>query len=109
MVLSYDESNVIRLTWSGNQVEDNKTHNYLECYQYADHARVFNIIWSVSGIINTLLGVSVFQKVHIQPAIESESTDGEIRCMYKAVKKKMFIRRYMVALVLNTGAPTLHW
>ena len=28
--------------------------------------------------------------------------------MYKAAKKKA-IRRYMEALVLDTGAPTVHW
>ena len=27
----YDGSNVIRLTWSGNQCEDYTTHNFLEC------------------------------------------------------------------------------
>ena len=26
---THDGSNVIRLTWSGNQVEDNTTHNFL--------------------------------------------------------------------------------
>ena len=39
----------------------------------------------------------------------SDSTDGEIRCMYKAVKKTKVIRRYMEALALYTGAPTVHW
>ena len=29
--------------------------------------------------------------------------------MYKAVKKTKAIRRYMEALALYTGAPTLHW
>ena len=78
---SYDGSNVIRLTWSGNQVEDHTTQNCLECHQDADHVRILNRRRSVSGIINTLLGVAVCCKSHIQPAIESDSTDGEIRCM----------------------------
>ena len=78
---SYDGSNVIRLTWSGNQVEDHKTQNFLECHQDADHARIINRRRSVSGIIHTLLGVAVCWKVQIQPAIASDSTDGEIRCM----------------------------
>ena len=29
--------------------------------------------------------------------------------MYKAVKKNKVIRRYMEALALHTGAPTVHW
>ena len=29
--------------------------------------------------------------------------------MYKAVKKTMVIQRYMEALALHTGAPTVHW
>ena len=60
-------------------------------------------------IIHTLLGVAVCRKVQIQPAIASDSTDGEIICMYKAVKKPKFIRRYMEALSLHTGALTVHW
>ena len=32
----YDVSNVIRLTWSGNQVEDHTTQNFLESHQDAD-------------------------------------------------------------------------
>ena len=73
---SYDGSNVIRLTWSGNQVEYHTTQNFLECHQDADHARIINRRRSVSGIIHTLLGVAVFWKVQIQPAIASDSTDG---------------------------------
>ena len=61
------------------------------------------------GIIHTLLDVAVCWKVKIQPAIESDSTDGEIRCMYKAVKKTKVIRGYMEALALHTCAPTVHW
>ena len=55
----YDGSNVIRLTWSGNQVEDYTTKNVLELNQDADHARVINIRQSVTGIIYCLFGVSV--------------------------------------------------
>ena len=61
------------------------------------------------GIIHTLIGVSVCWKVHIQPYIASECTDGEIICMYIAVKKTNVIQIYMEALALHTGAPTVHW
>ena len=56
---SYYGSNVIRLTWSGNQFEDHTTQNCLEYHKYADHARIINRIRSVSGILHTLLGVAV--------------------------------------------------
>ena len=39
---SYDGSNVIRITWSGNKLKDYKTQNCLKCHQYADHDRVIN-------------------------------------------------------------------
>ena len=48
-------------------------------------------------------------KVHNQPDIASDSTDGEIRCMYKAVNKTKVIRGYMESLALHTGTPTVHW
>ena len=35
--------------------------------------------------------------------------DEEIRCIYKAINKTKFIQRYMEALALHTGAPTVHW
>ena len=75
---SHDDSNVIILTWSGNQVEDYTTHNFLEFHQYVDHAIIINIRQSVSGIIHTILGVAVYWKVQIQLAIASDSTDGKI-------------------------------
>ena len=78
---SYGGSNVIRLTWSGNQVEDHTTQNLLEFHQDADHARIINRRRSILGIIHHLLGFSVYWKVHIQPAVASDSTDREIRCM----------------------------
>ena len=85
---SYDGSNFIWLTRSGNQVEYHTTYNCWECYQYADQSRILNRRSSVSGIIHTLLDVSAFWKVHIQPAIASDSTDAEIRSMYKYIKEK---------------------
>ena len=106
---SYEGSNFIRLTWSGNKVEDHTTHNFFKCHQDADHAKILNKIRSVSGIIHTLLGVSVWWKVNIQPAIAYDSTGGEIRCVYKSVKKNKFIQRYMEALAFHTSAPTVHW
>ena len=42
-----------------------------------------------------MLGVSVCWKVHIQPDLVSDSTDGETRFMYKTVKKTKVICRYM--------------
>ena len=72
---SYDGSNFIRLTWSGNQVEYHITQHFLECYQDADHAITLNRRRSVSGIIHTLPGVAFCCKVQIQPAIASDSAD----------------------------------
>ena len=105
----YDGSNTTRLTWIGNQFENHTTQHYLECHQYADHVRVINRRHSVLGIIHNLLGVAVWCKVQIQPAIASDSTDWEIRCMYKAVRKNKVIRRYMRDLSLYTGAISVHW
>ena len=84
---SYDGSNFIRITWSGDQVEDHTTHNCLEYHQDADHATIINRRRSVPGIIHNLIGFSICWKVQIQPAIESDFTDGEIICIYKAVNK----------------------
>ena len=56
---AYDGSNFIRLIWSGNQVEDYTIHNFLEWHQDVDHAIIINRIRSISGIIHTLIGVSV--------------------------------------------------
>ena len=72
----YYGSNLIRLTWGGNQVEYYTTQNYLEYHQYADHARIFNIIRPVSNIINAMIGVAVWRKVQIRPDIASDSTGG---------------------------------
>ena len=59
----YGGSNFIRITCSGNQVKDYTTQNCLECHQDADCARIINRRQSVSGILHTLLGVSVCWKV----------------------------------------------
>ena len=67
-------------------------HSFLECHKYADHDRIINRRRSVSGIIHTLLGVSVCWKVNIQPDVASDSTHGEIVCMYKAVNKTKAIQ-----------------
>ena len=64
--------------WSGDHVEDYKTHNCLECHQDVDHAQILNIQWSVSGIIHTLIGVDVCWKDQIKPVFYSDPTDGEI-------------------------------
>ena len=70
------DKTIIRLTWSGNQLKYYTTHNCLEQHQDYYHAIIINIIWSVSDIIHTLLGVAVFYKVNIQPNVASDSTDG---------------------------------
>ena len=57
---SYGGSNIIRLTWSVNQLEYYTTHNCLECHQYMDNAIILNIRSSVLGILNTILGVTVW-------------------------------------------------
>ena len=41
---SYDGSNFIRLTWSGNKFEYYTTNHCLECHQDKDHTRILNII-----------------------------------------------------------------
>ena len=56
---SYDGSNVIKITWSVNKVEDHTTQNCLECHQDADHAKILNRRRSVSGIIHNLFGFDV--------------------------------------------------
>ena len=72
----YDGSNIIRITWIGNQVEDYTNQNCLQCHKYEDHARNLNIRQKVSGIIHTLLGVYILWKVQIKTAVTSDSTDG---------------------------------
>ena len=69
---SYYGPNVIRLTCSGNQVEEYTTHNCLECYQYADHAIIINRRRSVSGILHTLIGVANMDTL-IQPPITTNA------------------------------------
>ena len=59
----YDGSNGIRLTWSGNRVEDHTTQNCFKYHQDADHAIILNRRRSVLGIIHTLLGVAVCWKL----------------------------------------------
>ena len=59
---SYYVSNFIRLTWIWNQVEDYTTNNFLEFHQDSDNDIILNMRRSVSGIINTILGVKVFWK-----------------------------------------------
>ena len=105
----YYGSNIISLTCSENQVEDHTTQNCLECHQDVHHARIINIRLSVLGIINNLIGVAFCWKLHIQPAIASDSTTGEIRSMLKSVEKNKVIRRYMKALEIHTVAPTFNW
>ena len=83
----YDISNIIRLAWNGNQVEDCTTQNCLECHQEADHAIIINTRQSLSVIIYSLSGVAVYWKLLIQISVASDSTYGEIRCIQKAVRK----------------------
>ena len=74
-----------------------------------DHAIVLNRIQAVPGIMNTLFGFDVFCEVHIQPALSYESNDGEIICMYKAIKKTKDIRICMESLAFHAVSPTVHW
>ena len=74
-----------------------------------NHPRINNIIWYVSGLIHTIIGVLVWWKVHIKTDVASESTAVWIRWMKKDVKDTKEIWCYMEDLALHTGAPTLHW
>ena len=56
-----------------------------------------------------MLSVAICWKVHTQPDIASESTYGEIICMYKDFNQTKAVWRYMEDLALHTGAPTVHW
>ena len=90
---SYDALNITILTWGGNQVKYHTTHNYLEYHKDADNAIINNSIRSVSGIIHTIIGITFLWKLQIQPAVASESTDVEIKYMYKVVNIIKAIRR----------------
>ena len=57
--------NIIKLKWIGDQVEDCTTQNCLEFRQFTYHARILNRRRTLSGIIHTLLGISVFWIVQI--------------------------------------------
>ena len=59
----YYGSNVVRFTWSGNQVDDYTTQIFLEFHQDADHAIIINRKRSVSGLIHNLLDVAVYWKL----------------------------------------------
>ena len=59
----------------------------MELHQDADHDKIMNRIWSVSGIMNNIIGVSIYGKLYMHHNVASEYTDGEIRHMYKAVNK----------------------
>ena len=74
-----------------------------------DYDRTINKRRSVSSILHNLISVAVCWKVQIQPDIASDSTDGEIRYMYNAVKKTKVTWRYMGALGIHTGALIVHW
>ena len=66
----YEPSSAMPDTQSA--VEHYTTHNFLECHQDADHARIQNRRWSVLGIIHSLHVVSVLLKFQIQPDVASE-------------------------------------
>ena len=83
---SYDVSNIIRPTYRSTQDEDYTTHNSLEFRKYNYYYIINNRRRSVSDIMHTLIVISILCKVQIQPSLASDSTDVEIRYMYKAVK-----------------------
>ena len=60
---SYDGSNGIKITWSGNQVKYNTTQNLLECHQESARARTLDRRLSVSVIIHILFGFAVFYEL----------------------------------------------
>ena len=62
----YYGSNLIRLTWSGTEVEYYKTHNCLEFHQGVDHARILNRRRSVSEIIILFLVLQSFGKYRLK-------------------------------------------
>ena len=92
---SYHGSNFIILTCSGDQVEDYITQNCLGRHQYSDHALILNRRIHVSGIIHTILGVSLLWTFQIKSAVASASTGEEIHYMYKSIKNTKDIQRYM--------------
>ena len=57
----------------------------------------------VSVIINNLLSIDVWWKVQIQRDVASECNDGEIRYMYKFIRKTKKIRQFMDALAIHNG------
>ena len=72
------------------------------CYN-SQHKRVSSVI------LHTMLGVAIYWKLKIQTSIASDSTDVEIKCVYKAVKKTKVIHKYMKALAIHTVSQTVHW
>ena len=90
---SYDGLNIIILTRRGDQIEDYTTQNCLYFHQDAYYVMIINRIRLVSGIIHTITGVYVCQKVHIKKAVASVYIYVEIICMYKDVKKTKDIRK----------------
>ena len=77
----YDASNYTRLILSGTQFEDYTTYNSIQRNHDLDQAIILNMRQSFSGIINTIIGVYVCWKVHIQPYAASDYTDGKMRFM----------------------------
>ena len=63
----------------------------------------------MSVIILTPSDVAICWKVQIQPAVASNSTDGNNCYMYKSFKKTKCVRRCMESLALHAGAPTVYW
>ena len=99
---------VISIIWSGYQIEYYTTCNFLECHQDADHVGIINRWKYVSGIIHTLLGVSVCWKIKINNSVSSYSTYGETHCLYKAVKNTKYFQCYTDSIFLHAVSPTVH-
>ena len=64
---------------------------------------------SFKDIVNTILGIAVCWKVKSQLNMSSDSTDVELRYMYKYANKTKSVQRYTEDLALRTSSPTVHY
>ena len=84
------------------------TQNFLACHQYADHVQIISRWWYVYGIINTLLDIYFFWRIKIQPDVDSDSTEVEIKWLYKNSKNNKSIWQYTESLGIPIAAKTVH-
>ena len=96
------------MTWGSDWILHNPKTFWKAINIQETYAQVLNIRKSFSGIIHNILGAAVWWKLYIQPAVESDFTDGKISHIYKSVKKIKAIWRYMEALEIHNGSPTVY-